>query len=166
MTTISHPKCSLVTQSVFVDEPVSGLRNIDSFGSILQVCAAPFSDLNRMMTTVSHQAYVTYLIDAAKVYTGHGNGNRNIGERLRPEEVKQAQVYVIYSLDPRYDKRVASYVEARLPVKLHCGSKSAIMTRLPMLANIQLKLKAVVVFETPPLWLNRLMILVIGKLTR
>jgi hypothetical protein len=114
MTTISHPKCTLVTQSVFVDDPVSDLRNIDSFGSILQVCAAPFSDLNRMMTTVSRQAYVAYLIDAAKIYTGHGNGNRNIGERLKPEELKQAQVYVIYSLDPRYDKRVASYVEARL----------------------------------------------------
>jgi hypothetical protein len=66
------------------------------------------------MTTVSPQAYVAYLIDAAKIYTGHGNGDRNIGERLKPEELKQAQVYVIYSLDPRYDKRVAAYVEARL----------------------------------------------------
>ena len=114
MTTISHPKCTLVTQSVFVDDPVSGLRNVDSFGSILQVCAAPFSELNQLMTTVSPQAYVAYLIDAAKIYTGHGNGDRNIGERLRPEELKQAQVYVIYSLDPRYDKLAASYVEDRL----------------------------------------------------
>jgi hypothetical protein len=114
MTTISQPKCTLVTQSVFVDDPVSGLRNVDSFGSILQVCAAPFSDLNQLMTTVSPQAYVAYLIDAAKIYTGHGNGDRKIGERLKPEELNQAQVYVIYSLDPRYDKRVAAYVEARL----------------------------------------------------
>jgi hypothetical protein len=114
MTTISHSKCTLVTQSVFVDDPVSGLRNFDSFGSILRVCAVPFSELNQLMTTVSPQAYVAYLIDAAKIYTGHGNGDRNIGERLKPEELKQAQVYVIYSLDPRYDKRVAAYVEARL----------------------------------------------------
>ena len=114
MITNSHPRCTLVTQSVFVDDPVSGLRNVDSFGSILQVCAAPFSELNQLMTTVSPQAYVAYLIDAAKIYTGHGNGDRNIGERLKPEELKQAQVYVIYSLDPRYDKRVAAYVEARL----------------------------------------------------
>ncbi len=114
MTTISQPKCTLVTQSVFVDDPVSGLRNIDSLGSILQVCAAPFSELNQLMTTVSPQAYVAYLIDAAKIYTGHGNGDRKIGDRLKPEELKQAQVYVIYSLDPRYDKRVAAYVEARL----------------------------------------------------
>jgi len=114
MITNSHPRCTLVTQSVFVDDPVSGLRNIDSFGSILRVCAVPFSELNQLMTTVSPQAYVAYLIDAAKIYTGHGNGNRNIGERLKPEELKQPQVYVIYSLDPRYDKRVASYVEARL----------------------------------------------------
>ena len=114
MTTISHPKCTLVTQSVFVDDPVSGLRNVDSFGSILQVCAAPFSGLNQLMNTVSPQAYVAYLIDAAKIYSGHGNGDRSIGERLKAEELKQAQVYVIYSLDPRYDKRVAAYVEARL----------------------------------------------------
>ncbi len=114
MITNSHPRCTLVTQSVFVDDPVSGLRNIDSFGSILRVCAVPFSELNQLMTTVSPQAYVAYLIDAAKIYTGHGNGDRNIGERLKPEELKQAQVYVIYSLDPRYDKRVAAYVEARL----------------------------------------------------
>ena len=114
MITNSQSESTLVTQSVFVGDPVSGLRNIESFGSILQVCAAPISDLNRLMTTVSRQAYVAYLIDAAKIYTGHGNGNRNIGERLRPEELKQAQVFVIYSLDPRYDKRVAAYVEARL----------------------------------------------------
>jgi len=114
MITNSQSESTLVTQSVFVGDPVSGLRNIESFGSILQVCAAPFSDLNRLMTTVSRQAYVAYLIDAAKIYTGHGNGNRNIGERLKPEELKQAQVFIIYSLDPRYDKRVAAYVEARL----------------------------------------------------
>ena len=114
MTTIFQPKCTLVTQSVFVDDPISGLRNVDSFGSILQVCAAPFSGLNQLMNIVSRQAYVAYLIDAAKIYTGHGNGDRDVGDRLKPEELKQAQVYVIFSLDPRYDKRVAAYVEARL----------------------------------------------------
>jgi hypothetical protein len=114
MTTNSHPKSTLVTQSVFVDDPVSGRRNIDSFGSILQVCAGPFTELARMMTSVSPQAHVAYLIDTAEIYTGHGNDERKIGERLEPEELKAAQVYVIHSLDQRYDKRVAAYVEARL----------------------------------------------------
>jgi hypothetical protein len=115
MTTISQPKFTLVTQSVFVDGSIYGLRNIDSFGSILQVCAASYSELSRMMGTISRAAYIVYLIDAAtKVYTGHGSASRNIGERLEPEEVEHAQVYVIHSLDPRYDKYVACYVEGRM----------------------------------------------------
>ena len=114
MTAISQRKLTLVTQTVPFDSDDSGLREVDSFGSILRVRAAKFSDLNRLMSAVSRQAYVTYLIDAPKIYTGHGKSSRQIGERLDPGEIAQAQVYVISSLDPRYDKRVASYVEARL----------------------------------------------------
>ena len=52
------------------------------------------------MTTVSPQAYVAYLIDAAKIYTGHGTATAILASGSKPEELKQAQVYVIYSLDP------------------------------------------------------------------
>jgi hypothetical protein len=114
MTTISQPKFTLVTRSVLVDGSVYGLRNFDSFGSILQVRAAPFSDLDRLMIAPGRLTHVTYVIDAPRIYTGQGKGSRKIGDRLDPQELKQAQVYVIHSLDPRFDKFTASYVEDRL----------------------------------------------------
>ena len=113
MTTISQPKFTLVARTVLFDGDASGLRDIDSFGSILQVRAAPFSDLDRM-TSASRLTYVTYVIDAPRIYTGQGKGDRKIGDRLDPQELEQAQVYVIHSLDPRFDKLAASYVEDRL----------------------------------------------------
>ena len=113
MTTISQPTFKLVTRIVPIDGGIFGLRDIDSFGSILQVRAAPFSDLDRMMSA-SRLTYVTYVVDAPRIYTGQGKGDRKIGDRLDPRELKQAQVYVIHSLDPRFDKLAASYVEDRL----------------------------------------------------
>ena len=47
----TQPKFTLVTRTVRFDGDVSGLREIDSFGSILRVRAAPFADLDRLMTT-------------------------------------------------------------------------------------------------------------------
>ena len=114
MTTISQPKFTLVTRTVRVDGDVSGLREIDSLGSILQVRAAPFPDLDRLMSTACGLTFVTYVIDATKVYVGRGKGDRKIGDRFNPEELEQAQVYILRSLDPRYDQIVGSYLEARL----------------------------------------------------
>ena len=114
MTSISQPTFKLVTRTVPIDGGIFGLREIDSFGSILQVRAAPFADLDRLMTTAGRLTHVTYVIDAPMIYTGQGKGTRKIGDRLDPQECKQAQVYVIHSLDPRFDKFAASYVEDRL----------------------------------------------------
>jgi hypothetical protein len=113
MTAISQHKLSLTARTVLFDGDGSGLRDIDSFGSILQVRAAPFADLDRMMSA-SRLTYVTYVVDTPRIYTGQGKGDRKIGDRLDPQELKQAQVYIIHSLDPRYDKLAASYVEDRL----------------------------------------------------
>jgi hypothetical protein len=55
-----------------------------------------------------------YVIDAAKVYIGRGRGDRKIGDRFDPQELEQAQVYILRSLDERYDQIVGSYVEHRL----------------------------------------------------
>jgi hypothetical protein len=114
MTTTSQSTLTLVTRTVPIVGGIFGLREIDSFGSILRVRAAPFADLNRLRSTAGNLAHVTYVIDAPRIYTGHGKGSRQIGDRLDPQELKQAQVYVIYSLDPRFDKLTASYVEDRL----------------------------------------------------
>jgi predicted nucleotidyltransferase len=113
MTTISHPN-TLAARTVLVDRDVSGLREIDSFGSIVQVRAAPFSDLDRLVSTACRLTFVTYVIDATKVYIGRGKGDRKIGDRFEPEEIAQAQVYILHSLDARYDQIVGSYLEARL----------------------------------------------------
>ena len=110
----TQPKFTLVTRTVRFDGDVSGLREIDSFGSILRVRAAPFADLDRLMTTAGGLTYVTYVIDAPRIYTGQGKGNRRIGDRLDPQELEHAQVYAIHSLDQRFDKLAASYVEDRL----------------------------------------------------
>ena len=66
------------------------------------------------MTTAGRLTHVTYVIDAPRSTTGQGNGDRKIGDRLDPQDLEQAQVYVIHSLDPRFDKLAASYVEDRL----------------------------------------------------
>jgi len=59
--------------------------------------------------------FITYIIDFHRVYTGHGRDTRNIGERIdREARQSNGQVYQLYSLDKRFDKLSASYVEARL----------------------------------------------------
>ena len=114
MTTISQPKFKLVTRTVPIDGGIFGLREIDSFGSILRVRAAPFADLDRLKAIAGGLTHVTYVIDTPRIYTGQGKGNRRIGDRLDPQELEHAQVYAIHSLDPRFDKLAAAYVEDRL----------------------------------------------------
>jgi hypothetical protein len=58
--------------------------------------------------------YMCYLVHERVIYVGHGNGDRKIGDRIAIENRAGAQVYIIYSIDPRFDKIQASYVEARL----------------------------------------------------
>ncbi len=111
--TNSHCNCALVTQTVLVDGTIRGLRTVDSYGSIPQVQAAPFSERDCLASAGLN--YIAYLIDSPNIYTGHGKSNRNIGDRLAPDLLDaRTQVYVICSLDPRFDKDAASYVEARL----------------------------------------------------
>jgi hypothetical protein len=58
--------------------------------------------------------FITYIIDAPEIYTGHGVTARNVGDRIEEEFKLTSQVYVICSADPRFDKPTASYVEAQL----------------------------------------------------
>ena len=45
-----------------------------------------------------------YLVHGKVVYIGHGNGDRKIGDRLSADAKTGAQVYVVYSIDPRSTK--------------------------------------------------------------
>jgi hypothetical protein len=109
------PLSDAVTARIsLIDGSITGLREIGSFGSILQVRAAPFAELDKLKATIVG-GYIVYVIDAPQIYTGHGWGSgRNIGDRIDETARQTSQVYVISSSDPRFDKPTASYVEARL----------------------------------------------------
>ena len=113
MSTNSALNYVLTAQITLLDGLITGLREIHSLGSILQVRAAPFAELDRMKSAIG--GFITYIIDVQRIYTGHGRGTRNIGDRISQEAWQSgSQVYLIYSLDKRFDKPAASYVEARL----------------------------------------------------
>ena len=114
MTTIAPLNHALTARITLFDGSITGFREIASFGSILQVFAAPFSDLERMKAKISG-IFVTYVIDLPRIYTGHGRGStRNIGDRIDQDGLETSQVYIICSTDPRFEKFAASYVEARI----------------------------------------------------
>jgi hypothetical protein len=96
-----------------LDGSVTGRREVDSFGSILRVRASSFAELDRLKENVIG-GHIVYVIDAPQIYTGHGQGSRNIGDRINEAARHANQVYIIFSGDPRFDKVTASYVEARL----------------------------------------------------
>jgi hypothetical protein len=103
-----------------LDGTLNGLRRSEATGYMLSVLAAPFSELPRLKSILPDAAaYICYVIHGEVVYVGHGNGDRKIGERLAAEVTRGAQVYVIFSLDPRFDKLKAGYVEARLIDRLY-----------------------------------------------
>jgi hypothetical protein len=111
MSQLNH---ALTARITLFDGSIAGFREIASFGSILQVLAAPFSDLERIKATLNG-IFVTYVIDLPRVYTGHGRASsRNIGDRIDQDGLETAQVYIICSNDPRFEKFAASYVEARI----------------------------------------------------
>jgi hypothetical protein len=103
---------SITARITLLDGSITGCREIDSLGSILRVHAAPFVELEK--ATINGN-FVAYVIDAPRLYAGHGRvSTRTMGDRIDVEAARASQVYVIYSVDPRFDKLTASYVEARL----------------------------------------------------
>ena len=119
--TDSPGSAALVTQIVWCDGTALGPRMVDSYASILQVRAAPYSQRASLISADLH--FIAYVVDSPKVYTGHGRATRTIGDKLPPNALdERTQTYVICSLDPRLDKEAAAYVEARLIKIAHdCG---------------------------------------------
>lgn len=114
MATIHSLNQALTARITLHDGSITGFREIASFGSILQVLAAPFSELERIKATING-IFVTYVIDLPRIYTGHGRGStRNIGDRIDQDGLETSQVFIICSNDPRFEKFAASYVEARI----------------------------------------------------
>lgn len=101
------------------DWSLQGLRRSQSMGCILAVVAGPYLELDQLKAQISAASSICYVIHGSIVYVGHGNGDRKIGERVAAEACDNAQVYVVYSLDPRFDKIAAAYLEARLIDRLH-----------------------------------------------
>jgi hypothetical protein len=102
-----------------LDGTLSGIRRGQAPGYTLLVLAGPFSQLHVLKSLLPEVAvYRCYLIHGKVVYVGHGNNDRKIGDRLAADHKENAQVYVIYSLDSRFDKAQAGYLEARLMDRL------------------------------------------------
>jgi hypothetical protein len=60
------------------------------------------------MKSTINSGFITYIIDVRRIYTGHGRGTRNIGDPIGREAMQSSsQVYLIYSLDRRFDKPAA-----------------------------------------------------------
>jgi hypothetical protein len=112
-TEVSPLDRAITARISLLDGSIAGRREVDSLGSILQVHAAPFAELESLKASISGN-FITYIVDAPEIYTGHGGSTRNIGDRIKDEVKLTSQVYVICSADPRFDKPTASYVEAQL----------------------------------------------------
>lgn len=97
-----------------LDGTLSGLRRVQAPGYMLSALAGPLSQLQRLKSLLPRSAeYMCYLVHERLIYVGHGNGDRKIGDRVAIENRAGAQVYIVYSVDPRFDKLQASYLEAR-----------------------------------------------------
>jgi hypothetical protein len=114
---------TLVARTALLDGSVSGLRTIDSLGSILRVTAAPFSELDRAKARIS-SPYIAYVVDTDPAYAGYGRLNREIGDRVKELLRAATQVYIIDGNDTRFAKYEAAYIEARL---IETGAKLGVL---------------------------------------
>ncbi|MDA9523863.1 hypothetical protein XI06_27190 [Bradyrhizobium sp. CCBAU 11434] len=91
-------------------------------GYTLSAVFGPLSRLRALKSLLpAAAAYVCYVIVQKLVYVGHGNGDRKMGDRLGADLKAGANVYILYSWDPRFDKLQASYLEARLVDRLYAA---------------------------------------------
>jgi hypothetical protein len=112
-TPISYSKGGRTVQVNYCKGEISGLREFESLGCIVQVRAGPWAERDILRKTAE---FFTYAIDVgAKIYIGGGTYDRTIGDRLNDKERAHVeQVYIIHSRDPRFDRFVAAQVERRL----------------------------------------------------
>lgn len=104
-----------VATTELLDRTLNGMRRSQAPGYMLSVLAGPFSQLQKLKSLLPPAAeYLCYLIHGKVVYIGHGNGDRKMGDRLGADAKAGAQIYIVYSIDPRFDKVQAGYLEARL----------------------------------------------------
>ncbi|MHC2623898.1 hypothetical protein ACVIW2_005930 [Bradyrhizobium huanghuaihaiense] len=98
-----------------LDDTLNGMRRSQAPGYMLSALAGPLSQLPKLKSLLPPAAeYMCYLVHGKVVYIGHGNGDRKIGDLLSADVKTGAQVYVVYSIDPRFGKVQAGYLEARL----------------------------------------------------
>ena len=72
---------AITARITLLDGSIAGRREVDSFGSILRVRASSFAELDKLKANLT-AGYIVYVIDGPKIYTGHGQGSRNIGDRI------------------------------------------------------------------------------------
>lgn len=116
----STPGRGFTAATVFVDGSPTGMRLVKSFGSRLSILVLPFAEIARLRERLSPWDYVVYVIDDPlpmsdqKTYVGHGDGERDFGDRLGDAISATTQIYVIIADGDTFDKVTAPYVEGRL----------------------------------------------------
>jgi hypothetical protein len=105
---------------VFVDGSATGMRLVRSFGSRLSILVLPFAEIARLKERLSPWDYVVYVIDDPlpmsdqRTYIGHGDGERDFGDRLGDAISATTQIYVIIADGDTFDKVTAPYVRIEL----------------------------------------------------
>jgi hypothetical protein len=116
----STPGRGFTAATVFVDGSPTGMRLVKSFGSRLSILVLPFAEIARLKERLSPWDYVVYVIDDPmptsdqKSYIGHGDGERDFGDRLGNAISATTQIYVIIADGDTFNKVTAPYVEGRL----------------------------------------------------
>lgn len=111
---------AFTVSTIFLDGHPSGMRLIKSCGSRLSLIAAPFKALERIKECLSPWQYVVYVIDDpllvadTTTYIGHGDGERDFGDRLGDADTENMQIYVIIADEETFDKFTTTYIESRL----------------------------------------------------
>jgi hypothetical protein len=111
-TAVTYARAGRTVQVHYCNGEISGLREIESLGSIVQVRAGPWRERDTLKKTAPFFAYA--LDVGPKVYFGSATHDRAIGDRFDEERTQVEQVYIIYSRVPCFDRAMADQVEGHL----------------------------------------------------
>ena len=110
---VSYAKSARSVQLHYWSGETSGLREVDSLGSIVRVRAGPWRARDMLKRTAPFFVYALTVGD--RIYFGSATQDRAIGDRLGKPDVEQIdQIYIIHSKLPAFDRAVAGQVEGRL----------------------------------------------------
>jgi hypothetical protein len=109
---ITYARPALTGKIHYCSSEISGPREVESNGLIVQVRVGPWSERNTLKKTAPFFAYA--LDVRPKVYFGSATDDRSICNRIDEERTQIERVYIIYSRVPCFDPAMANRVEGCL----------------------------------------------------